>query len=302
VPELPEVETIVRELAPRLVGRRLRDPRLHQTDILYHTTRRRVLRALSGSRVSTMTRRAKHAVIQLSSGFRLVIQPGMTGSLLVYDRPLSADERRYAVLEASVGKGETFVYRDVRRLGTLLLLDEDAWAAYTARLGPEPLARDFDLDRFVHSLSGSRQAVKKVIMDQRRLAGVGNIYANEALFLARLDPSLPANQVDRPAAARLYRAVRSILAGAIRAKGTTFRDYRTGKGKRGAYQFSLKVYGRGGEPCRRCRARLATTHAIDGRATTFCWKCQTVGRSDGRTVGTTTRSTVRRSADPPVRR
>jgi formamidopyrimidine-DNA glycosylase len=294
VPELPEVETIVRELAPRLVGRRFRDPRLHKTDVLYHTTRRRMLKALSGARVTGMTRRAKHAVIALSSGFRLVVQPGMTGSLLVYDHPLTADERRYAVLQASIGKGETFVYRDVRRLGTLLLLDEPAWGNYTARIGPEPLAPDFDLDKFADALSGSRQAVKKVIMDQRKLAGVGNIYANEALFIARLDPSLPANRVDRAAAGRLYRAIRNILAGAIRAKGTTFRDYRTGRGKRGAYQFSLKVYGREGQPCRRCGARLAMTHLIDGRATTFCWRCQAVGRSDGQTV--------RRPPGPPVRR
>ena len=290
MPELPEVETIVRQLAPRLVGRRLRHPQLHKTDILYHTTRRRLLAALSNARVRAMTRRAKHAVIELSSGFRLVIQPGMSGSLLIYDRPLTAAERRYAVLEASVGQGETLVYRDVRRLGTLRLLDPDAWSAYTARIGPEPLADDFDLDRFLGVLTGSRQAVKKVIMDQRRLAGVGNIYANEALFRARIDPSLPANRVDRAAAARLHRAVRHVLAGAIRAKGTTFRDYRTGTGKKGSYQFSLLVYGRGGEPCRRCGARLATTHAIDARATTFCWRCQTVGRSDGQTV--------RRSAHP----
>jgi len=283
VPELPEVETIVRQLAPRLVGRRLSTPRLHQTDILYHTTRRRVIRALSGARVTGMTRRAKHAVIELSSGFRLVVQPGMTGSLLVYDRPLSPEERRYVVLEASLGRKETLVYRDVRRLGTLLLLDDNAWRAYSARIGPEPLADDFGLEQFVDALSGSRQAVKKAIMDQRRLAGVGNIYANEALFLARIDPSLPVNRVDRMAAARLYRAIRQILGSAIRAQGTTFRDYRTGTGKKGSFQFSLKVYGREGEPCRRCGARLAFTHAIDARATTFCWKCQAVGRTDGQT-------------------
>lgn len=278
MPELPEVETIVRELAPRLIGRRFRDPKLHKTDILYHTTRPRVLRALSGARVTGMTRRAKHAVIHLSTGFRLVVQPGMTGSLLVYDRPLDDNQQRYAVLEASIGSGETFVYRDVRRLGTLLLLDDEQWAAYTARIGPEPLADDFDVGRFRQTLAGSRQAVKKVIMDQRRLAGVGNIYAQEALFIARVDPSMPADRVQPAAAARLHRAVRAVLAGAIRAKGTTFRDYRTGNGKRGSFQFSLKVYGRGGEPCRRCRARLASTHAIDGRVTVFCWKCQAVRR------------------------
>lgn len=277
MPELPEVETIVRQLAPRLVGRRLRDPKLHKTDILYHTTKRRVIAALSNVRVSGMTRRAKHAVIELSSGSRLVIQPGMSGSLLIYDQPLTAAERRYAVLEASLGKGETLVYRDVRRLGTLLLLDPDAWRAYSARIGPEPLADDFGVDQFVGTLTRSRQAIKKVIMDQRRLAGVGNIYANEALFRARIDPSLPANRVDRAAAQRLHGAVRRVLASAIRANGTTFRDYRTGTGEKGNYQFSLMVYGRGGEPCRRCGARLATTHAIDARATTFCWRCQAVG-------------------------
>ncbi len=274
MPELPEVETIVRQLAPRLVGRRLSDPRLHWADVLHRTSRPRVLRALRGVRVAGMSRRAKHAVIELSSGLRLVIQPGMTGSLLVYDRPLTAAERRYAVLEASLGRGRTLVYRDVRRLGTLLLLDAPAWQAYSARIGPEPLAPDFGLAQFKAALAGTRQAIKKALMDQRRLAGVGNIYANEALFIARVDPSLPAHRVDRAAAGRLYRAVRGVLRRAIRAQGTTFRDYRTGTGRRGSYQVSLKVYGRGGEPCRRCRARLATTHAIDGRATTFCWRCQ----------------------------
>jgi len=278
VPELPEVETIVRELAPRLLGRRFRHPRLSHTDVLYHTNRRKVLRALDGSRVTGMTRRAKHAVIQLSSGYRLVVQPGMTGSLLVYDAPLTENQQRYAVLQASLGSGETFVYRDVRRLGTLLLLDDRSWEAYSARIGPEPLADDFSVEAFRRAMAGSRQALKKVIMDQRKLAGVGNIYANEALFIARLDPSLPANRLDAAGAARLYRAVRDILAGAIRAKGTTFRDYRTGNGKRGSFQFSLKVYGREGEPCRRCRTPLAFTHAIDGRATTFCWRCQAVVR------------------------
>jgi formamidopyrimidine-DNA glycosylase len=290
VPELPEVETIVRELAPRLVGRRFRDPKLHKTDILYHTSRPQVLRALAGARVTDMTRRAKHAVIHLSTGFRLVVQPGMTGSLLVYDHPLSDNEQRYAVLEASIGSGETFVYRDVRRLGTLLLLDDDAWTAYSARIGPEPLADDFGVEEFRHAMAGSRQALKKVLMDQRKLAGVGNIYANEALFIAKLDPSLPAHRLDAAGAARLYRAVRDILAGAIRSKGTTFRDYRTGNGKRGSFQFSLKVYGREGEPCRRCRTPLAFTHAIDGRATVFCWKCQAVGRTVGKAEGRKGRS------------
>jgi formamidopyrimidine-DNA glycosylase len=182
------------------------------------------------------------------------------------------------VLTAKVGRAAWFVYRDVRRLGTILLLDRKQWETYTARIGPEPLADDFDARAFAATLAGSRQAIKKVIMDQRKLAGVGNIYANEALFRARIDPSLPATRLDRKDIRRLHRAIRTLLQRAITAQGTTFRDYRTGTGARGSYQFRLHVYGREGKPCRRCGATLAMTHAIDARATTFCWRCQGVAR------------------------
>jgi formamidopyrimidine-DNA glycosylase len=166
------------------------------------------------------------------------------------------------------------VYQDVRRLGAIHLLDERAWGVYTGRIGREPLEPGFDLAGFRAALGGTTQAIKKVLMDQRRLAGVGNIYANEALFLARVDPSRPANRLDAAATARLFGAVRDVLEGAIGARGTTVRDYRTGTGQAGGYQFALRVYDRAGEPCVRCGTRLATTHAIDGRQTTFCWRCQ----------------------------
>ncbi len=274
MPELPEVETIVRDLAPRLTGRTLRSPRLFRSDVLHRVSRRKLLVTLSRNRIEEVSRRAKHAVFRLKSGHRLVIQPGMTGRLLVYQRPLTPDERRYVVLDARLGDRTRFVYRDVRRLGTILLLDEPAWRSYTARIGPEPLAAEFDVAALTAQLAGTRQAIKKVVMDQRKLAGVGNIYANEALFRARIDPSRPANRLAPDAVARLHREVRAVLSEAITAQGTTLRDYRTGTGQRGAFQFALHVYGRGGEPCVRCGTTLETTHLIDGRATTFCWRCQ----------------------------
>ncbi len=277
MPELPEVETIVRDIAPRLTGRTLRSPRLFQPDVLYRVSRRRLLATIARNRVEQVTRRAKHVVVRFASGHRMVIQPGMTGSLMVYDRPLTAAERRYVVLQAGLAARTTFVYRDVRRLGTVLLLDEDAWRSYTARIGPEPLAPDFDLAAFTERLRGTRQAVKKALMDQHRLAGVGNIYANEALFRAGVDPSRPANRLGAEALLRLYQEVRAVLAEAIAAQGTTFRDYRTGTGQRGGFQMALHVYGRGGEPCTRCGTILQTTHLIDARATTFCWRCQRGG-------------------------
>ncbi len=274
MPELPEVETIVRDLAPRLTGRTLRAPRLFHTDVLYRVSRRRLLATLARNRVREVSRRAKHVVVRLATGHRLVIQPGMTGNLLIYRRPLTSAERHYVVLQAGLGRGATFVYRDVRRLGTVLLLDEAGWGSYTARIGPEPLAPDFDADAFAARMRRTRQAVKKALMDQHRLAGVGNIYANEALFRAGVDPSAPANRLKPDALTRLHREIRAVLTEAIASKGTTFRDYRTGTGGRGGFQFRLHVYGRGGEPCTRCGTILQTTHTIDARATTFCWRCQ----------------------------
>jgi formamidopyrimidine-DNA glycosylase len=273
VPELPEVETIVRDLQP-LAGRTLSNPRLSHTDVLRGVSPARLKRALDGVRVDRVTRRAKHVVIELATAHRMIVQPRMTGALILSNGPLTGEHAGYGVLTLDVEGGATLTYRDVRRLGTISLLDERGWAAYTSRIGPEPLAPDFDVARFSAGLRGTRQAIKKVIMDQRRIAGVGNIYANEALFMARIDPSKPAHQLAHDDVARLYRAIRNILEAAVRSKGTTVRDYRTGTGQRGSFQFKLKVYDRAGLPCRRCRTPLGTTHAIDGRQTTFCWRCQ----------------------------
>jgi formamidopyrimidine-DNA glycosylase len=273
MPELPEVETIVRDIRPALLGRRIDRATLSHDDVLRGVTRRRLVRGLNGSTVRDVFRRAKHAVLDLGER-RLVVQPGMTGSLMVHDRPLTGDERRYAVLRATLDDGRELVYRDVRRLGTLLLLDIRGWNAYTAAIGPEPLEAAFTPVRLGEALGRSRQAVKKVIMDQKHLAGVGNIYANEALFAAGIDPSKPAVKLTPDHHRRLHAEIRRILRAAIDSDGTTVRDYRTGTGEEGSFQLELLVYGREGEPCRRCGTRLAGTHAIDARITVFCHRCQ----------------------------
>jgi formamidopyrimidine-DNA glycosylase len=273
VPELPEVETIVRDIRPALVGRQLGRVSLSHDDILRGVSRRRLLHQLSGSTVHAVFRRAKHAVLDLGER-RLVVQPGMTGSLVVYNRPLRAEEARYAVLRAPLDDGRELVYRDVRRIGKLLLLDSKGWQRYTAAIGPEPLAPDFTAARLGEALQRSRQAVKKMIMDQRHLAGVGNIYANEALFAAGIDPSKPARRLTPDDHRRLHRELQRILQAAIASSGTTVRDYRTGTGEAGQFQLELLVYGREGEPCRRCGTRLTGTHLIDARITVFCHRCQ----------------------------
>ncbi|HJS46946.1 MAG TPA: bifunctional DNA-formamidopyrimidine glycosylase/DNA-(apurinic or apyrimidinic site) lyase [Gemmatimonadales bacterium] len=282
MPELPEVETIVRDLRPRLVGRTIGRAVLSHTDLLRGVTRRKLVAALAGATIVSVERRAKHAVLGLEhtaprSPFpapRLVVQPGMTGSLIVHPRPLARAEAAYAVLRAPLDDGAELVYRDVRRLGTLLLLDPRGWAAYDAAIGPEPLADDWTPAALLRTLQGTRQAVKKVLMDQRKLAGVGNIYANEALWAARVDPSRPGFRVTAAEAEALHGHVRRILQAAIASHGTTLRDYRTGTGEEGSFQLELLAYGREGEPCRRCGTRLAGTHAIDARITVFCHRCQ----------------------------
>ena len=205
---------------------------------------------------------------------RVVVQLRMTGNLIVHERRLRRADEDYVVFRAGIGQGRTLIYRDVRRLGTISLLDEGQWRTYTDRIGPEPLDTTFDGTQLHKILQTTRQAVKKALMDQRLLAGVGNIYANEALFLAGIDPSKPANQVTRNEADYLCTTVQDVLQAAIEAKGTTLRDYRTGTGQPGSFQLTLYAYGRAGEPCRICGTRMTTTHEIDGRATTFCWRCQ----------------------------
>jgi formamidopyrimidine-DNA glycosylase len=272
MPELPEVETMVRDVEPLLRNRRFLRARLSHTDLLDGVTGRSLTRGLAGTTVLRLERRAKNAVI-VTDRRRLVIQPGMTGSLFVKKR-LTDSDRRYGVLQVELDNGKTFVYHDVRRLGTLRWLDPAGWDRFSARIGPEPLDPAFSAAALASILSGSGAAVKKVIMDQGRLAGVGNIYANEALFAAGIDPSKPARLVTPAQSDLLHHHLVRILRNAVTASGTTIRDYRTGTGEPGNFQLELLVYDREGEPCVRCGSPLAGTHAIDARISVFCYRCQ----------------------------
>jgi formamidopyrimidine-DNA glycosylase len=274
VPELPEVETIVREVAPFLEGSRIAHAQLKKTDVLREVSKQRLIRTLQGNTIEQVYRRAKHVVFRLGSGHRMIIQPRMTGSVIVYERPLNRGELKYAVLICTLSDGRQFVYRDVRRLGTIWLLNEEGWINYTGRIGPEPLEDTFTPFVFADRLKGTRTAVKKAIMDQRRLAGVGNIYANEALFDARLNPAKSTHKLSLAEFGRLHAAIVDVLHRALASSGTTLRDYRTGTGAEGRFQFELRVYGRVGEKCHNCGKKLVMTHEIDKRQTTFCPRCQ----------------------------
>ena len=219
-------------------------------------------------------RRAKAIIINLDREDRLVVVPRFTGALRVIRGELPPDERPYDTLQFSLADGRTLHYRDVRRLGTVSLMKPAEFEAFDSRLGPEPLDPTFTPEQLSGILRGSSQAVKKVLMDQRRVAGVGNIYANEALWRAAIDPSRASRAIGPAEAVRLHGSLRAVLTEAIEARGTTFRDYRDVAGGRGGFAERLQAYGRGGERCRRCGKTLVLTSAIDGRATVFCPGCQ----------------------------
>jgi formamidopyrimidine-DNA glycosylase len=231
-------------------------------------------RLTTGSTIVHAWRRAKLVVLDLDSGDRVVVQPRFTGALLLSRGPLPDREALYSTLHFALDDGRDLHYRDIRRLGTVTLMDPARFAEYSGELGVEPLDPGFSAEHLSVLLRASRQPVKKVLMDQRVLVGVGNIYANEACWRAGIDPSRSARTMADDDAARLHAGLTSVLTESIAARGTSFRDYRDASGGKGDFERSLAVYGRGGEPCLRCGARLVETHAIDGRTTVLCAGCQ----------------------------
>jgi formamidopyrimidine-DNA glycosylase len=274
VPELPETETIARDLDREIRGRSIVAITVHRPDILRGIQRAELIRRLTGAVILQCWRRAKLVVLDLDGGERLVVQPRFTGAMLLIRGPLPEHEAPYSTLCLSLDDGRDLHYRDIRRLGTVTLMDAARFAEYSAVLGIEPLDPTFDAPHLSGILRGSRRAVKKVLMDQRLVAGIGNIYANEACWRAGVDPSRAACDLSADEAAALHGALTSVLAESILARGTSFRDYRDVSGARGGFQHALTAYGRGGEPCLRCGARLVETHAIDGRSTVLCAHCQ----------------------------
>jgi len=272
MPELPEVETVRRKLAPALEGRtfaqvEIADPRLTRPFDPFE-----VAGELEGERVALVDRRGKYLIVRFESGRALLVHLRMTGSFLHSVDGLPDDAHRRAVVK--LDDGSDVAYRDVRRFGTWLLLEPDEVEAYVdARVGREPLADAYRTKHLAEKLSGRRAPVKAAILDQRTVAGVGNIYADEALWRARIHPLTPAAALAPDEVKALYRGVRDALRAGLRRQGSTLRDYRLPNGDRGEAQSEFKVYGRGGEPCDRCGTPIDKIR-VAGRGTWYCPQCQ----------------------------
>ncbi len=270
MPELPEVETIVRDLDRLLRGATIAEVEVLRPDLVLGEGAEAFARALLGREVGGVSRRAKNLVFDLGPD-RMVVNLGMTGRLTVAG-PEEAQPSHLGV-RFRLSDGPELRYHDVRRFGRLQVMSGEAWLAREAALGFEPLDEAFSPEALLRLASSSRVAVKTWLMDQRRVVGVGNIYASEALFRAGIDPRRPARSLASGEAALLHAAIREVLLEAIRFRGTTLLDYRDAAGEQGGFARRLRVYDRAGKSCGICSTRIERI-VQGGRSTFFCPVCQ----------------------------
>jgi formamidopyrimidine-DNA glycosylase len=274
MPELPEVETIRRQLAPAVEGRRLTEMEVLDPRWCDPAPPWDVANAVSGRRVERLDRRGKYLVWELSGDVHLVMHLRMTGNLLY------TGDARFARARMRLDDGGSVVFADQRRFGTgVVLLGSEARDEYFAsRLGVEPLSADFTTEHLRELARGRRAPVKAFLLTQERIAGVGNIYADEALFRARVHPLRPVGTLRRPQLEALRQGVVESLEAGIDARGATIDDFRHADGAEGSFQDRFLVHLRAGEPCVRCGATIRKIRAA-GRGTYFCPRCQRAPRA-----------------------
>jgi len=274
MPELPEVETIRRQLAPAVEGRRIQDMEVLDQRWSAPALGVEVADAVRGRRIDRLARRGKYLVWELSGDVHLVMHLRMTGNLLY------TDDARFARVRIGLDDGGTVVFADQRRFGTgIVLLGSDARDDYfSSRLGVEPLSADFTADHIRELARGRRAPAKAFLLNQERIAGVGNIYADEALFIARIHPLRPIGTLRGKQFDELRAAVVEVLEAGIDARGATIDDFRHTDGASGAFQDRFLVHLRAGEPCARCGTTIKKIRAA-GRGTYLCPRCQRAPRA-----------------------
>ncbi len=281
MPELPEVETVVRGLRSSLPGRTIREVRLGKTDFIDDPAA--LAEQLPGTTIAGVTRLGKFISIKLAPGGSagnpgarsyLIIHLGMTGQLTT--RHPADPVQPHTHVFFALDDGRELRYTDIRRFGRILLVPESLIAAFRGRLGSEPL--EITLEEFRARFASRRARVKALLLDQGVLRGVGNIYADESLFRARIHPARIAASLTQKQLATLRRAVREVLTAAIHLRGSSISDYVDSEGNRGEFQHRHRVYQREGKPCVRCRETIRRV-IVAGRSSHFCPRCQPAPRS-----------------------
>jgi formamidopyrimidine-DNA glycosylase len=272
MPELPEIETLRRGLAPLLAGRRIRNIRIRERRLRQPIIPGRLGR-LRGRRITAIRRRSKYLLLDTDAGLTLLVHLGMAGQLWVAeaDRPRRPHEHVVFRLD----DGRDLRYADSRRFGLLLVIPTAGLERHPRLdgLGPEPLDENFSGEMLFRASRGRTRPVKNFLLDTRAIAGIGNIYACEALHRARIDPRRPVGRIGRARWDRLVRSLRAVLRESIESGGTTFRDYLRADGDVGSFAVRLRVYDRSGRPCGRC-GRTIRRIVQAGRSTFFCPRCQ----------------------------
>jgi len=272
MPELPEVESIKRTLAKNILGKKITDVEIIWPPAAVSLPADDFAGLVMNREIESIKRRGKYLLINLSNGITMIIHFRMTGRLIYYADRHPRDKHTHVVFSLTTGE---LHYSDIRKFGRIQLFPTSDLkeAACLAKLGPEPLEEGFGFDQFGKNLSKKKSSIKAALLDQTVVAGLGNIYADEALFRAGIQPGRGTSSLKVSEIIRLYGAVREILTAGIEARGTSFRDYRDADGNRGAFQDSLMVYGRGGKACKHCGQKLER-QKIAGRTTVFCQNCQ----------------------------
>ena len=274
MPELPEVETVRRTLEPLILYLPIVDVEVLYPRILQNVDSVEFQRALIGSRFESLARRGKYLLFGTSSNLCMVVHLRMTGRLIAASSADVPFEKHTAVIFSFSG-GSELRFSDQRKFATIHLRPWDRLDEIRGlrEMGPEPLDDEFTPGALGEVLSGRKAPIKSLLLDQRRIAGLGNIYADEALFAAKIHPARPGGDLSWAEIENLHAAIRTVLTDAVENQGTTFRDYRTGTGAEGSFQNKLKVYGRKGEPCLRC-GEILVHQRIGGRTSVFCPACQ----------------------------
>lgn len=272
MPEMPEVEQVRKTLAPHIEGKKFLAIDIYLERLIKYPDTNNFIKGLLGKTIISIGRKGKYLVLHTDENQQLIVHLRMTGALIAQSSDLPAPA--YAKIKFTLSDNVTMWFTDIRTFGTLYLVtNNDTYIDGYETLGPEPLSKEFTVDYLEPLANKSRKAIKTFILDQKNIAGLGNIYADECLALAKILPMRLANTLTHTDIINLCQAINQVIAQGIKNRGTTFRDYKDGDGNKGDNQNHLLVYGRSGQQCKFCGNILASTK-VGGRGTVYCENCQ----------------------------
>ncbi|MHB8159898.1 MAG: bifunctional DNA-formamidopyrimidine glycosylase/DNA-(apurinic or apyrimidinic site) lyase [Thermoleophilia bacterium] len=273
MPELPEVETIRRQLEPAITGRKIVKVDVQDSLVTAPESPDSFIKGLRGQTIAAVKRRGKYLLLELDSRDTLVIHLRMTGRLTQTRLPLAGDDMKHLRFIIGFSENECLAFHDTRRFGKAFILSRRGSDDYWKKLGPEPLGNSFNARYLKRVVCNRKGPIKSLLLNQSQIAGIGNIYADESLFLAGIHPLRPAGDLADEEIKKLSRAIKETLKRAIKLEGSSIDSYRDSLGERGRFQETFRVHRRQGEPCPSCKSSVEKIR-VGGRGTYFCPKCQ----------------------------